>query len=671
MLRPGGTKSPPLTEQPRVLSRTLAQGDRRPPKKPAVKPGFFVLRRFSKQGASACVVHPHSVSVQKWNLLVLLILVIQAAMLPLLIAFGTDQTLEDHPWLQWFSLWAEFVLWLDIFLQFFVQIKVPDGNHWTTSPKAIAKSYCKNEFLIDLCSLLPLRYWTSQLVHEVLVDHSVGRPVVVRCGVQLIGFHKMLRFTRIRRILESIRASAMQPAFLLFTYRGSRILRSCITIVFICHSMGCLWCTLAVCGEEDCTWFAELTVTKGGPDYSVGNLASMYTCAIYWAVFTLTGIGYGDIVPVLPIEYISATLCMFIGSLTWAWVTANIVSIVATMNQDGNEHLQSLDCINELAHRHHVSVTLCRRLREYFTRARAVKRGTFVSSLIDRLSPELKIDLVHAIHDSWLRKVWWLAKVPRRTEFFVDLTQNMSIRLHTPNELVPNSEELCVVQLGLCIHGGALKAKGEVYGEDMLLNNPALRRPFATLSLTFLQISVLSKDVLNQTTAKHADVQPYVRRAFCRLAVARGLLCRAELYRRQLRGRSCQSLRISDVMELDNTLFNATPDGAVEAHHRESEVTTLEGGDGEGNATLSSNTLRRPSTKTCDMRNSLASVRRLSKKSVRGSARVGANHSVTGTEIRDLVTSAEDLRSSLVERATALEANVDSLLRQAGRLRSL
>eukprot|EP00424_Heterocapsa_rotundata_P002791 CAMPEP_0168695354 /NCGR_PEP_ID=MMETSP0503-20121227/34776_2 /TAXON_ID=89963 /ORGANISM="Heterocapsa rotundata, Strain SCCAP K-0483" /LENGTH=48 /DNA_ID= /DNA_START= /DNA_END= /DNA_ORIENTATION= len=43
-----------------------------------------------------------------------------------------------------------------------------------------------------------------------------------------------------------------------------------------------------------------------------------------------------------------ATLCMFLGSLTWAWVVANIVSIMATMSKKANSHAQTLDSINML-----------------------------------------------------------------------------------------------------------------------------------------------------------------------------------------------------------------------------------------------------------------------------------------------------------------------------------
>jgi len=519
---------------PKDMSRRGRAQSKEAPRKDARRPE----PRVTRDNGAAMVLHPHSRIVQNWNMIVGGLLCFQAVELPLQLTFISDEMFKEMLWLVLFNCWSELVLSLDIVLQFMLQIQSPDKTYWIASQREIIVKYVRTEFVIDLISVLPLRYILTLLIPlvpyaflELMPDFG---PAASGCWIHVIGFHKLLRFTRVFRISRSLEAHDATQ-YMHFTYRQSRLVKSFMTIGFGCHVMGCLWASLAICGEGEYTWFDFLSILKGKETdeaYQPHNYFSLYLISLYWAVFTLTGIGYGDIVPVSPVEYIMATMCMFSGSLVWAWVVANIVSIMGTMNQAANDHLQSLDCINELLKENPVQVSLGRRVREYFTKMKDITQAVNVSSLIKRLSPELRIEAVHAIHGHWLQQVWWLNKAPQKSEFYVELTLKMRSSLHTPNELIPNKQELCVIRQGLCIHGGALKTRGMIFGEDMLLNNEALRKPFATLALTFLHISILPKPLLNKLVAKYPDVSYSIRRSYVIFAIIRGMLYKAEIYRR-------------------------------------------------------------------------------------------------------------------------------------------
>merc|ERR1719506_3054048 len=113
----------------------------------------------------------------------------------------------------------------------------------------------------------------------------------------------------------------------------------------------------------------------------------------------------------------------------------------------------------------------------------------------------------------------------------------MTTSFHAPNELLPNQQDLCIILQGLCIHGGILKTKGQIYGEDMLLNNEALRRPFATLAMTYLHMLVLGRPLLNDLVLKYPEAAIPIRRSYVVYAVTRGILYKAELYRRREQSR--------------------------------------------------------------------------------------------------------------------------------------
>jgi len=54
---------------------------------------------------------------------------------------------------------------------------------------------------------------------------------------------------------------------------------------------------------------------------------------MYWAITTLTGTGYGDIVPVNTSERIIATIAFVLGSSLFGYVTANVTEVVASFSK--------------------------------------------------------------------------------------------------------------------------------------------------------------------------------------------------------------------------------------------------------------------------------------------------------------------------------------------------
>merc|ERR1712232_1274361 len=67
----------------------------------------------------------------------------------------------------------------------------------------------------------------------------------------------------------------------------------------------------------------------------------------------------------------------------------------------------------------------------------------------------------------------------------------------------------------------------------MVLNSAALRRPYATLVLTFLHLSVLTKLKFNSVLEMHPDIQPLFRKAYVQFVLIRGIRHRAELIQKQ------------------------------------------------------------------------------------------------------------------------------------------
>ena len=72
----------------------------------------------------------------------------------------------------------------------------------------------------------------------------------------------------------------------------------------------------------------------------------VYSASLYWAIVTITSVGYGDICPTNVGEMRLGVLALLAGGIFWAYIIGNVCGIVSTLDVDSITHRQRMDQLN-------------------------------------------------------------------------------------------------------------------------------------------------------------------------------------------------------------------------------------------------------------------------------------------------------------------------------------
>ena len=93
-----------------------------------------------------------------------------------------------------------------------------------------------------------------------------------------------------------------------------------------------------------------------------------YRSPRYWATYTLTGIGYGDITPKSAAEVSASTIFMLVGALLWACVLGTVLEAMTMFSEKQRQAQVTSDRLKQLVIRYQVPPELADRLSDYFDR---------------------------------------------------------------------------------------------------------------------------------------------------------------------------------------------------------------------------------------------------------------------------------------------------------------
>ena len=333
--------------------------------------------------------------------------------------------------------------------------------------REIAYNYLVTWFFVDILSTFP---WDAVALFVVPVHAG---PSVW----QWPRYLRLLRVFKLARVARVLRLKRIVTYFEIrfrLKYAYVRSISLFITVALLSHWTACLFYYFGALSSKTANWYLEPGIPR--------DLYGRYIASLYFSVYTITTIGYGDVTPTNTMERTFTTVIMFFGAAIFAFIISQVSNLAQELSSSSVHHRQRMDTLMDLASYRNLDTELVFQIRRYFQRDFLRQRVANENLIFQAMSPDLRMNVLKAIYSEKVDKSRLLSAIPKNDldEVYGQM-QGVFVR---PNETVYSMHDkadcMYIILKGeVTVHdlrdGNAVKETGDVFGESELLFNQRRR----------------------------------------------------------------------------------------------------------------------------------------------------------------------------------------------------
>jgi hypothetical protein len=366
---------------------------------------------------------------------------------------------------------------LDIYFNFFTSYS-HQGIEFT-DPQKIKRHYLRTFFPIDVIANFPFE----------LVVLLIGELSILNVSLVLIlRLFRLLRVIRLFKIFHHWSEKSWTNSGIL------RIQKFLIIILLVIHWIACIWFLTAYVSKFPLNSWAVRAGIENADSFT------QYLRSLYWAIVTMTTVGYGDITPLRNTEYILTIFVILLGATTYAFMIGNIASLISKIDSVKVNFWNRIDSANQYLRYKKVPEDLNERVRKYYEYIWAKHRGLDQNLFLEDLPESLRLETMQYIAGEIIERVpIFKFSSPRLKNI---LLISLKPKIYPPGSLIVNEGELGSEIYFLSNGTAQIIARddeafatlndGDYFGELSLVLGE--KRTASVKALSFCEILLLTKE---------------------------------------------------------------------------------------------------------------------------------------------------------------------------------
>jgi hypothetical protein len=329
-----------------------------------------------------------------------------------------------------------------------------DGDMFIIDRKRIAANYFRGWFLIDAASSFPFEV-IELFTHAVagVADAQIDGTLETNQLLRTLRLFRLVRLLRLAKLQDYI---TMIEDHLRVNLQVINLVKMVLFLVYLMHLLGCFWHFLAInsmaevrarlssplpeaqpkraadrrfpsslvpfphlitlCARPQVTWLADY---DGGSALTAG-VSTRYLYSVYWALMTLTTVGYGDIVATNNGERLYVLVTLLIGAIVFGYVLSSVGDLISNIDPNTTIVQDELNKIKNYMRWHRVPTELAVKIRKYADYHFGRRLPLDEEAILSTLTPQLRRELQRHL----------LKKTVSIIELFDDSSDDMLLELH-------------------------------------------------------------------------------------------------------------------------------------------------------------------------------------------------------------------------------------------------
>jgi hypothetical protein len=425
-----------------------------------------------------------------WDFSILVLTVLSCAIVPAQISFSHKVIAAGTIVLYFIDVF--FVV--DIFLNFRTSYR--RGGTEVVERGEIRNHYLKTMFAVDVLAAFPF---------DVLLLGFGGYEIHGVSVVLLLRTTRLLRIVRLFYIFRRWEAKSWtNSAFL-------RIGKFFSVIIIIIHWIACAWFFVPfIEGFPVNSWVASEGITDA-------DAGTQYLRSFYWAVVTMTTVGYGDITPGRNVEYAFTIVVMLLGASMYAFIIGNLASLFSSVDSAKATFWNRVEATNQYLRSRHVAAELNDQIRDYYDYLWTRYRGMNERDLFSDLPAPVRLEVLLQLTKDLIQNVplfKYCSPALRNALLLALQPQIFAPGTHVVRE-GEKGKEIFFISTGEVeiLSSGRRLGKlegGDYFGDlSMLLNE---NRTASVRAVTFCDIFLLEKRDFNRIREEYAELREVLKK---------------------------------------------------------------------------------------------------------------------------------------------------------------